>query len=89
MRTSLEEIKALEAYLQGALSTGDSLVMSAKLQLDTVLEEKMEQQKKGYELVREYGRAKLREEIMEVRHQLFSLPLHQHFKQQIINLFKR
>ncbi|MEB2774332.1 hypothetical protein SYJ56_03390 [Algoriphagus sp. D3-2-R+10] len=88
MRTSLKEIKELEAYIQGD-SQGDVLLMSAKLQLDPDLSEKMKQQEKAYLLIREYGREKLREEIREIRHHLFFIPRHNDFKQQILNLFKR
>lgn len=89
MRTSLDEIRELETYIHGAHSPEDGLLMTAKLQLDKGLAQKVEQQEKAYLLVREYGREKLREEIREVQHRLFSAPRHQRFKQRIMNLFKR
>ncbi|AGA77893.1 hypothetical protein [Echinicola vietnamensis] len=89
MRTSLREIRELERFIQGISLPEERLLMEAKMQLDTSMPQKINRQKMAYQLVRDYGREKLREEIRNVEHELFEAPRHQGFRKRIVNLFKR
>ncbi|QDH78941.1 hypothetical protein FKX85_07775 [Echinicola soli] len=89
MRTSLREIKELENFIMGVPSPEERLLVEAKVQLDTSMTQKIRCQKSAYQLVRDYGREKLREEIRKVEFELFDTPRHQGFRKRIVNLFKR
>ncbi|AWW31161.1 hypothetical protein DN752_14055 [Echinicola strongylocentroti] len=63
--------------------------MEAKMQLDPSLTHKIHCQKSAYQLVHDYGRGKLREEIRKVEFELFETPQHKGFRNRILNFFKR
>ena len=86
MRTSLNEIREIEEHLLKQHSPEEDLLFQARLILYPSLKEKVLWQQKVYELVRAYGRKKLREEIEEVHQKLFSAPEHKSFREKI---FKR
>ncbi|MBD8489753.1 hypothetical protein IFO69_13430 [Echinicola sp. CAU 1574] len=87
MRTSLDEIKQLEAYVFKQQSPEESLLMQAQLHLDKGLAERLEDQKKVYGLVQQYGRKRLKEEISQVEAQLFGEAKHRSFKERIFKIF--
>lgn len=89
MRTSLNEIKEMEAYIFYTLPKEDALLFDAKLILDNELHTKWLCQKKSYLLIREYGRKKLKEEIKAVHQKLFTEPEHDGFRKKIIRLFHK
>ncbi len=88
MRTSLNEIKQIEGYLQSTSNVEDRLVFEAQLQLDNDLEEKVTLQTMAYDQVRQYSRKQLREEIASAEQQVFTQSKYQHFRQKVLALFK-
>lgn len=87
MRTSLNNIKQIEAYLLNQLSHEDSLLFEAQLLLDSQLKDKLLWQKKTSELVKLYGRKKLREELEQVHQQVFNTQ--PTFRKRILSFFKK
>lgn len=87
MRTSLNEIQHIEQHLLGQLSNEESLLMEAKMSLSPDLTQMVALQEETYAVVREYGRKKLRAEIVLVEKKLFTSPGHLSFKQRIMKLF--
>lgn len=87
MRTSLNEIRHIEEHLLGQVFDGDALLMEVKMSLSPVLTNNVAAQKEAYNLVRKYGRKKLREEIELVEKKLFRAPEFRTFRQRIFSLF--
>lgn len=67
----------------------DRLLLEAQLRLDAGLAEKLKWQQKTYQLIREYGRRQLRQEIQAAHDQLFNSPDHAGFRQKIRSIFKK
>lgn len=88
MRTSLTEIKILEGYIHYKVEPADRLLMEAKLQLSRDLREKKLWQEYTYELVKVYGKEKLKQKIQEVESHLFNHKKHQSFRERIFSIFK-
>jgi hypothetical protein len=88
MRTSLNNIKELEAYLEGTLSPQDSLLMEARLLSSPMWRLNFFFQKKAYGMVQLYHRRKLKEEVEAVEKQLFNDPAKTAFQQSIYRLLK-
>jgi hypothetical protein len=87
MRTSLNEIKAIEDHLFGHISPASSLLFQANIILNPELRDKVNLQKTAYQTVQQYGREALKAEI-EAVHQKLNGPGHRGFMQKLINLFK-
>jgi hypothetical protein len=87
MRTSLNEIKKIEGYLLGQLHEEESLLLDAQLLLDPDLREKLHWQKRTFDLLKLYGRQKLRAELEAVHHQVMSS--NQGFRNKILSFFKK
>ncbi len=88
MRTSLNEIQQIEAYLQGRLQPAEALLFRAKLLLDPALRLNLRGQKQAYLLLKRYHRHKLKKELSAVHEQLFNDPQKTAFQQEILHLFK-
>ncbi|MDN5201947.1 hypothetical protein QQ008_11250 [Fulvivirgaceae bacterium BMA10] len=89
MRTSLNEIKRIEAHVFKQSPTGDQLAFEAQLMLDNELRQKVQWQKKAYNLIHAYGREQLRSEIEAVHKKLFTTRKYDHFRQKILRIFNR
>ncbi|MDB5134575.1 MAG: hypothetical protein JWP37_1178 [Mucilaginibacter sp.] len=89
MRTSLLETEQIEAHLLRLSESGDMLVFEARLLLEPELQDKMIWQQKTYNIVRQYGRNQLKQEIENVHQKLFTEEHHQSFRQKIIRLFSK
>jgi hypothetical protein len=89
MRTSLNNIKAIEDHLFGYNAPGDALVFEARLILSSSLRDEVQQQQNTYKVIRQYSRKQLKAEIAAVQEKLTTQPAHQGFMQRIINLFKK
>jgi hypothetical protein len=87
MRTSLNEIKLIDEHIFGQGTHGDALLFDAMLILNPGLSEQVMWQKKAHATVRQYGQKKLKAEIEAVHRQLFNDPVHQSFRQRILNWF--
>lgn len=86
MRTSLNEIKAIEDHLLGHADTGSSLVFQANMILNAGLRDQVHSQHAAYKVVQVYGRKQIRAEIEAVHQALMDRP--DNFMQKIIRLFK-
>lgn len=89
MRTSLNNIKAIDDYLLGSMAPGDALLFEANLVLNNDLREDVQLQQSIYTIVRQYGRQSIKAEIMAVQQTLSTAPQHQGFMRRIKNLFSK
>ena len=89
MRTSLNNIKAIDDYLLGSMTTGDTLLFEANMLLNKELVNDMEHQQSTYVVIRQYSRQKIKDEIVAVQKILATAPQHQGFIHRIANLFKK
>lgn len=89
MRTSLNEVREIEQFLLRKKPAGDTLLFQAKIILDPPLRSRVEWQQKAYDIVRAYGRKKLREEIKSAERILFTEKEHEGFRKKILKLFSK
>jgi hypothetical protein len=89
MRTSLNNIKAIDDYILGDMTPGDALLFQAKMLLNTDLKDDVQHQQNTYSIVRQYGRQNIKAEIMAVQQTLTSAPQYRGFMQRIKNLFSK
>jgi hypothetical protein len=87
MRTSLNNIKSAEDYLLHQSTPEDHLLFEAQLLLSSELKENLLWQKKTYQLVKLYGRKKLKEELEQVHNELFTT--NKGFRNKILSFFKK
>lgn len=87
MRTSLNEIKEIEEHLLGHQSTGNNLLLEARMILDPQLRDKVVLQQSAYRILRQYGRAQLKHEIETVHQQLLNDAQHKGFMQKVMDIF--
>lgn len=87
MRTSLNEIKKIEDHLFQKSAKEDSLLMEARLILDPALRDKFVWQEKTYEVIKMYGRKKMKEDLDAIHRKLFLDPEHESFKNKILKIF--
>lgn len=87
MRTSLNQIKLIEAQLSGSLTAEDALLCEAHALLDPEWNDKIAQQQQAQRLVLLYGRQQLRSTIQAVHDELFSRPEHRSFREKVMRLF--
>lgn len=88
MRTSLNEIRLLEAYLKNELDPMDALVMDAKLRIDQELADRLMLQQCTYRLIRRYGRNVLREQLKVIAHDFICKPENKTLMQKIRSYFE-
>ena len=89
MRTSLNNIKEADDHLLGLSAPQDNLLFEAKMILNPELRANVYWHKQTLNLVQQYGREQLRADIEAVHNQLFTLPGHRSFRQNILRFFKR
>jgi hypothetical protein len=89
MRTSLNNIKVIDDYLLGNIDPGDKLLFDANMLLNNDLKDDISHQQKTYAIIRQYGRQKIKCEIIAVQQLLNNAPQHRGFVQRIANLFKK
>ena len=84
----MSETQQIERYIQNAMEPQEKLLMDATCLMDATLLDKVQWQRKTYDLIQHYGRQKLRKEIHEVQQRLFSETRFSQFRNKIKNLFK-
>lgn len=89
MKTSLNELRLIEDYLNTDGAPADQFLFEARLILQPELKESVHWQKRTYGMIQQYGRQQLRSEIAKVHDLLFSAPEHQSFRQKIGKLFRK
>jgi hypothetical protein len=87
MRTSLNEIKEIENYLDLKADIEDSLVFEAKLLTQSQLGLHVHLQRKISRLVQLFHRKKTKQGIQKVHQRLFADPEKAAFQQKIHHLF--
>ena len=89
MRTSLNNIKAIDDYLLGFMVPGDALLFEANILLNGDLTDDIKHQQNTYTIIRKYSRKQIKAEIMAVQTILATAPQHRGFMHSIANLFKK
>lgn len=88
MRTSLNELKAIDDHLFRLMPGADNFLFEARLMLDDELRTKVFQQQETHVLIQEYGRKQLKTEIDAVHQRLFNDTRPHSFAAKILRLFK-
>lgn len=89
MKTSLNEIRLIEHYLLSDKKDEESFLFEAKMILQPELKQQVYWQNKTYQMVRNYGRKQLKNEIDNIHETLFNTHAHQSFRQKIMRLFSK
>ncbi|GAA4200747.1 hypothetical protein GCM10022289_12970 [Pedobacter jeongneungensis] len=89
MKTSLHELRSIEHYLLSDNKDGESFLFEAKLILQPELEKRVYWQNKTYQMVRNYGRKQLKNELNNIHETLFNTDEHQSFRQKVMRLFRK
>ena len=87
MRASLNEIKTIEQYLAGQMSTEDTLVLEAIALVNPSLASRIMWQQKIQDVLRLYHRMKLKRKAEEIHTALFNDPSKGSFRKNILQLF--
>lgn len=88
MRTSLNNIRLIETFLNGKMSHEESIQFQVRLIDDPMLKLNLHIQEKIYALIRLYHHKKLKEEIKSTEYKMFSNPLRTGFQESIHHYFK-
>lgn len=88
MRTSLNNIKLTEEYLNGELPMGDKLLFEARMLIEDDLLTNLKTQQQAVKLIKQYSREQLRAEIDTVHQTLFNNKQHRTFAMRVMDLFK-
>ena len=89
MKTSLNELRLIEHYLLSDNKDGESFLFEAKMILQPDLKQQVYWQNKTYQMVRDYGRKQLKNEIENIHETLFNTDTHQSFRQKVMRLFSK
>lgn len=89
MKTSLNELRLIEHYLLSDKKDGESFLLEAKMILQPELTQQVYWQNKTYQMVRDYGRKQLKNEIDNIHEKLFNTGAHQSFRQKVMRLFSK
>lgn len=89
MKTSLHELHLIEHYLLSDDKDGENCLFEAKLILQPELKEQVYWQNKTYQMVQNYGRQQLKNEINNIHETLFNTGEHQSFRQKVMRLFSK
>jgi len=88
MKTS-HESKQIERYLFGKLNPASRLVFEARMLIDPMLRHHVENQRRVYAIVRQYGRRVVKSEVTRIHYQLFNDPAKEDFQSRIFELFTK
>jgi hypothetical protein len=88
MKTSGNNARAIEQYLENSLAPEDKLLFEARLLTSPLLHIQVQAQRRVYRLVQWYHQKQLRRELEEVHKHIFTAPAHRDFQQRISRLFK-
>jgi hypothetical protein len=88
MRSSLTDIRTIEAYLTDAMKPGERLVFEAKMFLNRELRKNVRMQKTIMSLAARHYRARLKLAFEAHLLELWNDPVHTGLKNEITHLFK-
>jgi hypothetical protein len=89
MKTSWNDTKQIERYLNNELAIEDHILFEAQLLIDPLLKLNVGLQKSIYTIVKLYGRKKIKTEVEQVHNRLFHDKKNIVFQQHIHHLFKK
>jgi hypothetical protein len=89
MRTSLNDIQQIDDYLLQYAGKADRALFEARLLLQPALQENLAWQQKTYDIIKQYSRRRLKEEIDSVHQHLFTEPEHIPFCRKIMAIFSK
>ncbi|WP_426325177.1 hypothetical protein [Pedobacter sp. R-06] len=89
MKTSLNELRLIEHYLLSDNKDGESFLFEAKMILQPELKQQVYWQNKTYQMVRDYGRKQLKNEIDNIHETLFNTDEHHSFRQKVMRFFSK
>lgn len=87
MKTSLNNTRLIEQFLEENLSPVNKFLFETRLLVNPELRHTLYFQKKTYSLVKMYHRQKMREELELLHQRLFNDPSGFEFQQKIFKLF--
>lgn len=88
MRTSLNNIKAINDYISGQMAPGDALLFEANILLNNNLANDLQDFQSTYAIIRQYSRQSIKDEIIVVHKIFATAPQYRGLMQRIVNLFK-
>lgn len=89
MRTSLNEIREIDRYLQGEMGEFEAMEFGGKVRRDPVLQLNVMLQGKVMALIKVYHRKRLKAEMEEVHERLVSDPLKATWRERLLGLFQK
>ena len=87
MRTSLNNLRDIERYVEGLMPRGEEVLFEGRLHGNPTLRTNLFLYRKVMALVRMYHRKKLKVELEDVHQRLFSDPLKATFRKRILKIF--
>lgn len=87
MKTSWNDTILTEQYLSGSLSDEERALFEDRLILELQLADNLKWQQKTTMAARQYGRQKLREEIEQVSHHIFTASHYVSFRKKVLSFF--
>lgn len=87
MRTSLNEIKAIDDHLFNNTDPAGSLLFQARMILNADLRQNVALQQTAHQTIQQYGRKQLKAEIEAVHQKLMAEP--KNFMQKLLSLFAK
>jgi len=87
MRTSLNNLRDIERYVEGSMERYEEGLFEEKLHRDPVLRTNLFLYKKIMAVIRMYHRKKLKEQLEEVHQRLFNDPLKLTFRERVLKIF--
>jgi hypothetical protein len=88
MKTSWNDIHETEQFLLGKMTERERASFRASLLSSPEKLRNFRIQKKIFSLLRFYRREKVREDLVQLQHEIFNDPLKSDFKASILSLFK-
>ena len=89
MRTSLNKIEMIEEFVLGSIEPERRVAFEANLLVDSLLSEEVLLQQETYQVVTAYNRAKLKNELEIMHHQLMHDPSKKTFREYILAIFQK
>jgi hypothetical protein len=89
MRTSLNKIEMIEEFVLGNVEPERRVVFEATLVVDSLLSEEVTLQQETYHVITAYNRAKLKNELEIIHHQLMHDPSKKTFREYILSIFHK
>jgi hypothetical protein len=89
MRTSLNKIQKIEAFLTEGIAPEERVLFEASQLLDHNLAEDVILQREAYAIISAYGRAQLKTELNLLHHKLLTDPSKKTFWDLILTIFQK